>query len=153
MAVKTITAVEPSDAQYIAPNIRPQDLAEMQAVLGEDVNAALALATAIARSDRLCWLVFEDDTPLFVLGCAATEWPGIGSPWLIATTAARPGTLTKITKLHIPDMLRVYDMLVNYVDARNTASLDWLAHLGFQLGPPMLYGVQGRPFHRFTMGA
>jgi hypothetical protein len=114
------------------------------------------LRGAVAASGDLCWTTCSaNGEPLWLSGCAPVGGiPGLGSPWLLGTTATDryPGALTRITKLHIAEMLKRYDALINYVDARNLVSVRWLAHLGFTVREPETYGVEGRLFHPFTMG-
>lgn len=143
------------DATNLARHLRQRDRDEVLASVGEDVESAIM--RAVQASGDLCWAV-DNRADCFrlvwLIGCAPVA-PGIGSPWLLATddVSACPGTLTKLTKLHIAEMLKVYPRLLNMVDARNEDSVRWLARLGFEIAPAAPYGVAGLPFHRFTMEA
>lgn len=134
--------------------LRQRDRNEAVAAGGLDVEGQIA--RAVVASGELCWAVsngFEANRLAWLIGCAPVGL-GIGSPWLMATDDVRacPGILTKLTKGHIAQMLKVYPALLNYVDARNTDSVRWLARLGFTVEEPTPYGAAGLPFHRFTMG-
>jgi hypothetical protein len=137
------------DASYLAPRLRERDRDEVTASAGPDILAILR--ASILASPGMCWAAY-DAHPVFVLGCAPVS-PGVGSPWLLGTDAVAryPGALTRIAKRHIAIMLRTYPSLVNYVDARNADSVGWLELLGFKVYAPTPYGVEGLPFHRFTM--
>lgn len=142
------------DAFRLARDLRQRDRDEVWASAGPDVEGAIA--NAVQASGDLCWSVCNGadfDRLVWVIGCAPVAL-GIGSPWLLATDDVQlcPGTLTKLTKAHIAEMLKVYPRLVNMVDARNGDSVRWLARLGFVIEPAVPYGVAGLPFHRFTMG-
>jgi len=141
------------DADWLALRLRSRDRDEAVAAAGPDVEATLY--AAITASGALCWTATENGKPVFVIGCAPVEGiPGLGSPWLMAAQSVDryPGALTRITKRHIAVMLQTYQALLNYVDARNSDSVRWLARLGFRVDEPETYGVEGRPFHPFMMG-
>ena len=142
---------EIEDAWWLACGLRDRDREEAKAANGPHVLATLQ--AAIAASKGMCW-VAEAERPVFVIGCAPVA-PGVGSPWLMATddVSDYPLALTQITKRYVAIMRETYPLLVNYVDARNVDSVRWLRMLGFELGEPTPYGVEGRPFHRFAMGA
>ena len=57
----------------------------------------------------------------------------------------------KRSKPWLEDIKKDYNYLENYVDARNTLSIKWLKWLGFKVEDPIPYGVNGEPFHKFTM--
>lgn len=149
-----IRDAEPDDAWVIIQKLRVRDYEEAVAAGGDNVLATLT--DAITRSAGMCWVAENNqDGAVLLLGCAPVEGvEGLGSPWLVGTKPADryPGALTKIAKRHIAIMLKTYSALLNFVDARNDASVRWLAFLGFKIDPPTPYGVEGRPFHRFTMG-
>lgn len=140
-----------ADAAYLAGRLRSRDHDEVVASAGPDIPRIMR--EAVQASTGLCWVAY-DAHPVFVIGCAPVA-PGLGSPWLLGTAAVAkyPGALTRIAKRHIAIMLQTYPALVNYVDARNADSVGWLRLLGFTVDEPVPYGAEGRPFHRFTMGA
>jgi len=138
------------DAEWLACGLRERDRQEALASHGPGILATMY--GAIAASKGMCW-VAEAERPVFVIGCAPVA-PGVGSPWLLGTdeVARYPGALTRIAKRHIVIMRATYPVLLNYVDERNADSVGWLRLLGFTVDDPVPYGIEGRPFHRFTMG-
>lgn len=138
------------DAEWLACGLRERDRQEAQASHGPHILATLY--AAIEASKGMCW-VAEGERPVFVIGCAPVA-PGVGSPWLLGTddVAKHPRALTRIAKRHIAVMRETYPVLLNYVDERNADSVGWLRLLGFKVEEPAPYGIEGRPFHRFTMG-
>lgn len=140
------------DADWLAPRLRQCDLNEARAAGGPDVEATLY--AAVTASGDMCWTITAK-RPLFVVGCAPVEGvPGLGSPWLLATdeVAKYPTALTRLTRQRIAVMRAKYDALLNYVDVRNAHSVRWLERLGFSIGEPEVYGVEGRLFRPFMMG-
>jgi hypothetical protein len=76
---------------------------------------------------------------------------GIGSPWMLGTDAldhlSRP--LARIARRYFDEVARVYPVLENQVDVRNTASIKLLKWLGCSFDEPRPYGAAGLPFMRF----
>lgn len=145
---------EAADATFLAPRLRFADVREIEAAFGP-VDVADALRASVRRSLR-AWTATLDDEPLFIGGVGAVSFTGgVGSPWLVASEAARryPAGLTRVAKGFVPDMLALFPKLENWVDERNTESVAWLARLGFTMYDPEPYGPQGLPFHRFALEA
>jgi hypothetical protein len=73
-------------------------------------------------------------------------------PWLLATEEVerQPVTFYRESGKLFPTVAAGYERLVNWVDARNTLSLRWLEWLGFEMGPPVPFGVRGLEFHRMS---
>jgi hypothetical protein len=46
-----------------------------------------------------------------------------------------------------------YQRITNWVDARNTAAVDWIRSVGFTVHPAVPHGVAGEPFHFFEWRA
>lgn len=78
----------------------------------------------------------------------------MAAPWCLATDRMfqHPGDLVRISRAYFADWRERYPLLVNFVDARNTASIRYLKLVGFTLDEPAPFGVAGLPFHRFHMG-
>lgn len=50
----------------------------------------------------------------------------------------------------IESFLAYYPYLYNYVDARNTKTIQWLEYLGAEISEPRNYGAENLPFHFFS---
>lgn len=74
-------------------------------------------------------------------------------PWLLATFDAPDYAVLFMRQQrdYIADWRARFDLIDNYVDVRNTASLAWLKLLGFQFDAPAPYGVAGAMFQRFYL--
>lgn len=151
MEVEVRDAV-PSDVAVVASDMRPDDVAEVEASCGLDPLGALA--RSFAMSD-MAWTGTVDGVPVCMFGVAPLSvMGGIGSPWLLGTPKMErvPLTFLRLNREYVARMLERYGHLVNHVDARNRVSIRWLRWLGFHVDEnafPM--GPFGAPFHRFEM--
>lgn len=145
----------PAAVRAIARHLRPADLAEIQAVHGGDVDPALLLAMSVGLTDAPM-VAMAGGEPIAVLGCApsGTMLTRFGAPWLLGTpaSAAHPRMFVAAGRRLTAQWQAKHGLLLNRVDARNTASIRWLRSIGFEIHKPAPYGVLGLPFHPFTMG-
>ena len=76
---------------------------------------------------------------------------GLGRPWLVGTDALEryPVHFFRVSRGIIEELLRRYERLENWTDARNRLSLRWLEWAGFNIEPAKPWGAVGLPFHRF----
>jgi hypothetical protein len=146
-----IEAATPEAVAYVARNLRACDAAELEATVGHDHHeATLALCTAGAVSAVVA--VDSDDTPLGVFGVSTLSLIyNVGCPWAVATTRAQlfRSALVAVGRLYTAAMLEQYEVLENWVDARNAQSVAWLRHLGYTIGEAKPYGARSLPFHHF----
>lgn len=145
----------PERIQYIAEHMREADRQEVFAMRGADADLHYVLTSAVKRSTWCVCGLADDGTPVSLVGVAPVSLiGGIGSPWLLGTDRVREfsGALIRYGYEYIQAMTAQYPQLINYVDARNTASIRWLKRLGFTIHDPAPVGHQNMPFHKFTMG-
>ena len=150
-----VRSVLPGDLAYIGAHMRLADRQELEAAQGP-VDPQEALYRAVLLSTSSWVLVGRSGRPFAAFGVAPLSLlDGSGLPWLLGTDeAAREGrTLVREGRKYVPRMLEEHPHLVNYVDARNGRSVEWLRRLGFTVHAPAPYGVAGLPFHRFEMRA
>lgn len=137
-------------ALALAPRLRKGDLAEIKAASGEDPEDVLVFSLALST---LCWAWLYKGRVMGLFG--VVEWsgrPGVGIPWLLAARGAERHKvfLVRHSKEYQERMLDVYPQLENWVDCRNTASIQWLSWCGFALAEvDPFYGAQRLPFIRF----
>lgn len=145
----TIRAMRVDDIPRIAACARAADVDEMLACAGATIEQALQLG--LEHSLR-AWVIEHDGLPLAAAGDTMAGI-GVGVPWMVTTdyveTHAR-GFL-RASKALLQEMLQRHHMLVNYVDARNTAAIRWLLWLGVSMDEAAPYGVAGLPFRKFTL--
>jgi hypothetical protein len=72
--------------------------------------------------------------------------------WLISTTLVDRHRLAffRFTKAEVQRLLERWPLMVNFVDARYTRSIEWLRRLGAEVGEPQPFGAAGLPFHPFV---
>lgn len=135
----------------LAGSARPADRDEAEASHG---SLEEALYDAFKRTEYPVALSYKGEL-IAVYGVASAGWlSDYGALWLIGTPLMRKyaGRVLHDAKLFVAHAREHYPSLVNYVDARNTESVRWLAALGFTIDPPQPFGVKQLPFHRFHMG-
>jgi hypothetical protein len=148
--------LQAGDVAFLAANLRDADRVELVGTRGPDVRFEDAISRAVLLSSHTWVAAGDDHEPIAIFGVAPVSMlNGIGSPWFLSTDRAykHPRTLVSEGRRYLARMRESYFSLVNYVDVRNDKSIRWLRRMGFTIHPPIPYGVEGEPFHRFTMGA
>jgi len=140
-------------AKNIARHLRVVDNEELSAALNcapeDDVMKGYELSTRK-------WIILSIEGNLNVptaLFGVQDHGDGVGIPWMVATDGLKKikRFLLESTDKYLSEIKKDYDMLVNYVDARNTDSIKWLKRLGFKFDEAAPYGHKQLPFHRFWM--
>lgn len=147
-----VRLADDSDPEWFAPRLRAADRAELEAATGPDMLAILR--DAIARSGGRAFTAVAGDEPISLFGFAPFHsLSDTAAPWMVGTdTLPRyGGALNRFGRAYCAAALGEFRRLVNYVDVRNEISVRWLKRLGFTMGPPQPFGVQGLPFMRFEM--
>lgn len=149
-----VTPATMDDVRELAPIVRDSDRDEIWATSRRCPEAALT--TCLKMSDT-AWAARMNGDLICMFGVASLSLiTKTGTPWMISSDH-----LTKYSfaflghcRQYIAEMLEDYPVLVNHVDARNTASKLWLRWVGFDVQPyPEPYGVLEKPFHKFEMRA
>jgi hypothetical protein len=151
MARHKIIETTPEHLDHIVQNIRKPDLAELWA-------SCLQTPDVVARKglerSEVVMTGMIDDEPVCVWGVVKESMLfNAGTPWMIGSKALDRNA-TKFLRHCRPEVMKLldnYDILENYVDARNRRSIQWLRWLGFNIEEAEPYGVFKLPFHRFWM--
>jgi hypothetical protein len=133
-------------ALELAPKVRQEDAAEVKASGGYEPLQALELAL---DASVLSMTLLIDGKVAAMFGVAkATHEVGVGYPWLLSSAAVKhhQKAFFKLSGPAVEQLLAIFPTLVQYVDARYVAALRWLKRLGFELQPPIIFGVEKRPF-------
>lgn len=141
------------DAQQVALHMRVGDVAEcsavgltpFQAVMHGYANSVMFRAATDRAGQVLC-----------VLGIVPLDEGKRGIIWMLGTPtlALHRRALTVEPLRYIDEAFKSgFQQLLNYVPASNTVSTRWLARCGFTLHPAVPYGIDGQPFHLFTLSA
>ena len=150
----TAYEIVPTTVEHVlelAETMRGADKDEVWATSRQMPCAALLEALKVSRDARTG---LANGVVLCVFGTTSVATLGAtGVPWMLSSDSlpkhARAFLRGSIG--YVKEMLGEYDVLVNYVDARNTVAKRWLGWLGFKLGPPVIYGAARLPFHRFEL--
>lgn len=138
-------------ASYILEEMRDDDIQEIRALRGDNIQRALALTLNVTEKPMMGLVGGE---PICIFGISSrSRLSGVGHPWLVGTPAIdnTPVLFLRRSREVFEDIAMGYRYLYNYVDTRNTHSIRWLEWLGFQIGPAESIGRAGELFHRFEM--
>jgi hypothetical protein len=138
--------------EFLAENLRPADLAEVQASLGDEVDPFWALFESWDLSIRSWLIVDETSLPIGIFGVAPFAAPKIGTAWLLGSPGIETAWLSvaRQTRAYIAEMHKLYPVLWANVDARNELSMNWLSWAGFSIiEANPTYGPQKRLFLEF----
>lgn len=124
-----------SDPQYIGSRMRLCDVLEVGDLGGLTPVRAVALSCEGSNQSLVWTAVSPVDGPVAIFGAAASLTLGVGHPWMLATDAVakHPKELVRYGRDYTEAMQAVYPILTNVVDCRNTQSIRWLEHLGYQM--------------------
>ncbi|MEK9753365.1 MAG: hypothetical protein VW338_09160 [Rhodospirillaceae bacterium] len=146
-----VVPATPDHVLELAPRLRLADAREIWAANKSTPHRGLL---ASMRRTRQPWAGLADGRCECIFGVAplAVVSPA-GSPWLLGSDEIeRHATrFLRMSQRYIAAIRHDYRLLVNYVDSRNTAAIQWLNWLGFDIMAAEPYGPFGVPFHRFEM--
>lgn len=151
MADLQFVPAQPEHVEQVAVGLRADDLAELQAAQGADVDVRQALQRSVAASLGALAAV-SDGRAVALLGVAPVSLLGDAAcPWLLGTDGVlrHRRAFMAAGRISVAEWGQRWPVLFNFVDARNVRSIGWLQRLGFTIAPAQPFGVQGLPFHRF----
>ena len=143
-------AVE-SDIPFIADNMR---IADVNEVWSSHRHTPLQSLEASFKTSSLIWTMEHVGNPVVMFGVASGgALSDTGYPWLLGTDLMYKVTLEflRYSRYYVNKMLRMFDVLENWVDIRNDKSVRWLQWCGFQLEKPEPWGFDNLLFSHFTM--
>ena len=146
-----VRAYEPGDEVYISTRLRRADRNELQALSDSTPEAILREGGMISLPS--CTIVGNSGKPAGMFG-VVPEGHGAGRIWLSGTDelTAKPMRTQFIqeSKNYLSGLERIYRLLHNEIDERNTIHIRWLQWLGFTFIRRIeSYGCEGRPFLEF----
>lgn len=146
-----VVLATPEHIAALAPRLRQSDKDEIKASTGDTPEDALLISLACSPKS---WAWLHDGEVIAVFGVAAHPHdPTKGIPWLLGSPEVEKHKVffLRTCGAYIDEMLDEYPVLENWVDCRNTASIQWLAWCGFILADVHpFYGAQRLPFIRFV---
>ena len=143
----------PEDIDFVARNMREADRQEVLASVGIEPTLVLPAYLNEGREvyaaglclDNRAEVLFGFD-PIFGVERAAVIW-------LLSTPRiyAHPVEFVMRSKAIFEEAHQRFDLLTNFIDARNTRHIQWLKHLGFtMLRRVDKFGFAGLPFIEFA---
>ena len=150
----TVVTYEPAHEGHVAilaPRVREADRREIWAASHRDPEHALA--HGLRLSDR-AWAGYGDGRLACLFGVGPASLLGrVGVPWLIGSDdlVRHQTAFLRRSRPVLATLFDGYDVLTNFVDARNEASIRWLGWLGFRFGDPAPFGPDRLPFYRFEL--
>ena len=127
---------------------------ELHAAQGRPVREVIADSIAQTIEPLAAWSPDERLVAIFGVVKLGPILSPMAAPWLLGTPLLthHTGDLVRLSRQYVAAWREHYPLLVNFVDARNTASIRYLKAVGFTLDEPAPFGHAGLPFHRFHMG-
>lgn len=147
----------PADAEAFAElcdNLRAPDMRELHAAQRRPCREIIAESLALSPEPMAWWDDYDRLICIFGYVPQGPILTPMASPWMLGTALLErnAGGLIRSTRAYVAAWREQYPLLVNFVDARNTASVRYLKAVGFTLDEPAPFGHAGLPFHRFHMG-
>ena len=147
-----VRAYEPGDEQYIAACLRKADRQELSALSDRDPVEVLREGGMISR---LCVTIIGNSGLGAGMCGVVDEGNGVGKIWMLGTAelVSRPmqKQFLRESKLYLRGLERIYRLIHNTIDERNTVHIRWLRFMGFtfiQRIPE--HGIRRLPFWEFT---
>lgn len=147
-----ITRMAAKHRKELVENIREADVDEIWAYSGRTPSDVMREVAVVGRHTTYAGL--QDDTLLCLFGVQPlSALSPVAVPWLLGTNALEEHApvFLRMSRDWIHEQAKEYDILMNFVDARNTKSIRWLKWLGFEVYPAVPAGPFQQPFHRFEM--
>lgn len=145
--------IVPATAEHalsLGPRLRKGDVQEIQASSGGNPGDVLMLSVAMSPMSW-AWLYRGRVQALF--GAAPDPArPGVGIPWLLVAKGVSRHRVffVRHSRQYLARCLESFPVLENWVDCRNTTSIQWLSWCGFALAEVNpFFGAQRLPFIRF----
>lgn len=142
----------------IAPYVRQCDRDEVWAQTHLDVAEALEMA--LGQSPETTFSCHLDGKVVAIFGVVedvalSDTTSRAGILWMLATNDIyeHVGLFHEHTAAWLEYYRGQFDYIANWVDARNTAAVKWIAQVGFTVHDPVPHGPDGLPFHYFEWRA
>jgi len=142
------------DLVYLEPRLRDADKREIRDVTGLEPMASLSLGYKISKP---CFTILAPKTgdPFAILGVVPEQYfPEMGMIWMHCTNDLPPFSFLRYAKTVLYDIIGGqygYEVVSNYVDARNEVHVRWLRWMGAKLLDVVHVEGSGVPVHPFII--
>lgn len=142
------------DVRSLGPRLRRADRAE---VIARGMDPELALESSWESSTQRYAMIRSDGTCIGICGVGPAHHMSqnlgmsVGCVWMLGSNDLRlvRYSFLRQCKEWVDTLGRNYDILWNWVDARNALHLKWLEWLGFKIIGTAPIGQSGELFHQF----
>ena len=137
------------DCIYLSKRLRKEDYQEIKAVSG--LSPLISLLIGLELSDVPLVICNKKNKPVAMLGVVPQGL--FGAIWMVGTEELKKISLSFIRNCKgVCEVLQKnYQLLNNFVDARNTLHINWLKWMGFTfINKHKQYGVERRLFYEFV---
>ncbi|GAA0567449.1 hypothetical protein ACFQH5_15675 [Halomonas salifodinae] len=140
-----------ADADALAPRMRQADRDEIWAASRQSPGDSLRNAVRASRQPLAG--VIDGELACLLGVVPQSTLGGTGAAWMLGSEVIErhPLVFLRHSRPALAEIARGFNYLHNWVDARNTVAIRWLAWLGFTIHDPEPFGVFGMPFHHFEM--
>lgn len=143
----------PEDVAMVAYNLRRSDVDEIVSRTGADPYDALWY-THLASEFCTVGVDPETDVPEVMFGVVPhPNLPGVGYIWLVGTDAlvtTYKKTFVQQTLKYFREVESQYDVLLNWIDSRQSVHIEWIQKLGFKfIDTSTTVSVDGTRFYKF----
>ena len=145
--------IVPATAEHVSQlsqRLRKADRDEIKASVGQDPEHLILMSVATSPAS---WTWLYKGEPMAIFGVSPhPNKAGVGTPWLLGAEGMEKHKhfFIRNSLEYVERMLDEFPYLENFVDCRNTASIQWLSWCGFALAEVYpFYGAQRLPFIRF----
>ena len=138
------------DVNDVVGRLRPQDEEECRAMYG--VSPASFFNTLGFDPDNT-YAIYNDKGLNVALAGVGPRPDGSAMIWMIATPDLEKHALEflRYSRIFIDEVGEPYDLLFNWVDARNEVHVKWLKFCGFtMIAYKEKFGAEGKPFYEFV---
>ena len=138
------------DAFFVAANLRPQDLQELEASSDAPAEYSLARSFQVSRDTFVGKI---DGVPACLFGVySPTVLTSYGHPWFYGTVLLKghESAFLRRCRPWVVETAQRYGRLTNWVDARNRKAILWLRWLGFEVSEETVtIGPRNLLFHPY----
>lgn len=140
------------DIEMLAPRLRTADVEEVRAAIG--FYSVAYLTQAYLASDPCYVMVGEEGELVGIYGVVPNPVQlNSGAVWMHCTDdlVKYPFQFLRRCRAEINALHDDYELLFNFIDARNTVHVKWLRWSGFKfINYHQNYGKEQRPFYEFV---
>lgn len=140
----------PHHVSALKYNLRDEDNSEILR-LGESIQHALwySYKNSVYRKT-----VMIDNAPVAMFGCLGVLLGGKAQPWLLTSSEVKKVSPLKFCRIYqeeVENMLVMFPVLENLVDAQYVAAIRLLEIVGFSVGESEPLGYDGSMFRKFRI--